>query len=124
MTDSEPQAKKKMSSSLAQLKNFTTVVADTGDFEGNSRHCCVIYLCNSCRAKLHNLTGCPRARNFKLFLESTIYVTEDFGNFKAMTIQNKIHTDDRSRRFVVLTLPMYLPCFSRSFVSQHLLHSL
>lgn len=33
MTDSEPQAKKKMSSSLAQLKNFTTVVADTGDFE-------------------------------------------------------------------------------------------
>jgi hypothetical protein len=35
MTDSEPQAKKKMSSSLTQLKNFTTVVADTGDFEGN-----------------------------------------------------------------------------------------
>jgi hypothetical protein len=34
MTDSEPQAKKKMSSSLAQLKTFTTVVADTGDFEG------------------------------------------------------------------------------------------
>jgi transaldolase len=33
MTDIEPQAKKIMSSSLAQLKTFTTVVADTGDFE-------------------------------------------------------------------------------------------
>jgi len=33
MTDSEPQAKKKMSSSLVQLKTFTTVVADTGDLE-------------------------------------------------------------------------------------------
>lgn len=32
---SEPQLKKvKMSSSLAQLKEMTTVVADTGDFEG------------------------------------------------------------------------------------------
>jgi hypothetical protein len=66
MTDSEPQAKKKMSSSLTQLKNFTTVVADTGDFEGNSRHFCVEYLCNSCYAKLHNLPGCPRARSFLL----------------------------------------------------------
>lgn len=34
---SEPQCKKsKMSSSLEQLKALTTVVADTGDFEGNA----------------------------------------------------------------------------------------
>lgn len=33
---SEPQSKKsKMSSSLDKLKALTTVVADTGDFEGN-----------------------------------------------------------------------------------------
>ncbi|KDR08915.1 transaldolase [Zootermopsis nevadensis] len=38
MTDSEPQAKKKMSSSLAQLKKFTTVVADTGDFEAMKQY--------------------------------------------------------------------------------------
>lgn len=38
MTDSEPQAKKKMASSLAQLKNFTTVVADTGDFEAMKQY--------------------------------------------------------------------------------------
>ena len=32
----EPPAKvAKMSSSLDQLKQFTTIVADTGDFEGN-----------------------------------------------------------------------------------------
>lgn len=35
MSEAEPAIKKtKMSSSLAQLKQFTTVVADTGDFEG------------------------------------------------------------------------------------------
>ncbi|PSN57245.1 Transaldolase [Blattella germanica] len=38
MTDSEPQSKKKMSSSLAQLKKFTTVVADTGDFEAMKQY--------------------------------------------------------------------------------------
>lgn len=38
MTDSEPQTKKKMSSSLAQLKKFTTVVADTGDFEAMKQY--------------------------------------------------------------------------------------
>lgn len=45
---SEPQNKKtKMSSSsLEQLKNFTTIVADTGDFEG-------IYICDD------NLTPRP-----------------------------------------------------------------
>lgn len=32
----EPQSKKtKMSNCLEKLKTFTTVVADTGDFEGN-----------------------------------------------------------------------------------------
>lgn len=32
---SEPQSKKsKMSSTLDQLKQLTTIVADTGDFEG------------------------------------------------------------------------------------------
>lgn len=35
MSSSEPQSKKtKMSSSLDQLKTLTTIVADTGDFEG------------------------------------------------------------------------------------------
>lgn len=35
MSEAEPANKKtKMSSSLAQLKQYTTVVADTGDFEG------------------------------------------------------------------------------------------
>ncbi|PNF39786.1 Transaldolase [Cryptotermes secundus] len=38
MTESEPQAKKKMPSSLTQLKNFTTVVADTGDFEAMKQY--------------------------------------------------------------------------------------
>lgn len=33
---SEPQSKKvKMTSSLTQLKEITTIVADTGDFQGN-----------------------------------------------------------------------------------------
>lgn len=33
---SEPQSKKsKAMSSLSQLKDLTTVVADTGDFQGN-----------------------------------------------------------------------------------------
>lgn len=30
-----PAKKQKMANSLEQLKNFTIVVADTGDFEGN-----------------------------------------------------------------------------------------
>lgn len=34
----EPQAKKAKMSSLDQLKSFTTIVADTGDFEGNYTH--------------------------------------------------------------------------------------
>lgn len=34
MTDIEPEVKKSKMSALAQLKKFTTVVADTGDFEG------------------------------------------------------------------------------------------
>lgn len=35
MSAVEPQTKKsKMSSSLDQLKQFTVIVADTGDFEG------------------------------------------------------------------------------------------
>ncbi|XP_066999117.1 transaldolase [Anabrus simplex] len=39
MTDSEPQLKKtKMSSSLAQLKQYTVVVADTGDFEAMKQY--------------------------------------------------------------------------------------
>lgn len=33
-TTTEPQAKKAKMSSLEQLKSFTTIVADTGDFEG------------------------------------------------------------------------------------------
>lgn len=37
MSHSEPVCKRsKMSSSLDQLKSATIVVADTGDFEGNS----------------------------------------------------------------------------------------
>jgi hypothetical protein len=36
MSGDQPANKKsKMTSSLAQLKEFTTVVADSGDFEGN-----------------------------------------------------------------------------------------
>jgi len=35
MMSAEPQKKRsRMGSSLEQLKNYTTVVADTGDFEG------------------------------------------------------------------------------------------
>ena len=35
MSSAEPQTKKtKMASSLEQLKQLTTIVADTGDFEG------------------------------------------------------------------------------------------
>lgn len=37
---SEPQSKKsKMSSTLDQLKQLTTIVADTGDFEGITLQC-------------------------------------------------------------------------------------
>lgn len=37
MSEAEPQSKRsKMSNSLEQLKALTTVVADTGDFEGKN----------------------------------------------------------------------------------------
>lgn len=35
---SEPEVKKQKMSSLAQLKNCTIVVADTGDFEGELKN--------------------------------------------------------------------------------------
>ena len=37
MANSEPKEKKSTASSLAQLKKYTTVVADTGDFEGKKK---------------------------------------------------------------------------------------
>ena len=38
---SEPQVKRQAISALDQLKKMTTVVADTGDFEGNYTSTCM-----------------------------------------------------------------------------------
>lgn len=41
---SEPEVKKQKMSSLAQLKNCTIVVADTGDFEGKLSNSCDCFI--------------------------------------------------------------------------------
>lgn len=61
---SEPEVKKQTMSSLSYLKNFTTVVADTGDFEGRL---CQIYISGLITYHLYSILAVIYSKYFYEF---------------------------------------------------------
>lgn len=64
----EPSPKKPKMSALSQLKNFTVVVADTGDFESTYNmtlgSCSVLAGASETGSPSYNIARCTRARFF------------------------------------------------------------